>query len=603
MNFSNIPLGRMAPILGGAVYIALAYLVDRALTGRSRSAFRFAAIGIGVALFFLVLKRTIHDTEMAAGFTKVLIALFAAAGVFYEQHRASIRRPLAERWKRFFGATLGVAAIVTYFNGLQFGSPRYYHSWEFFHYYVGAKYFGELGYDGLYRCSTIAQDELGTIRYEDEDKIGEGRFTADLSKEARHPDMKIRNLGGDNLLMPVTEVLAHPETCKSHFAPERWEAFKHDIAFFRIATGPGRWKEMLTDHGFNPPPVWIIAGKFLADLRPASTRFLQLLGIIDPLYLLAMFAALGWAFGWRIAAVGAIFWGCQASAPSLWTYGAFLRQDWLFFLVLCVCLLRKRYYTLAGAAIIYSALLRIFPGLVLIGLLIFAAATIVREKRMPKHHIKTLMGGVLAAALLIPLSIGICGRNSYQDFYHHTLEVHDRTPLTNHMGLRVLVSHNVGSDARSGRMKYTRDMKLRDPFEVWMRMRNERYARYKVIAYAIVALSIAFFAWAVRRMKSLWLAACLSQVFIILLSQLTNYYYVFMVLMAPLTKARRSLESWLFGFAALSQFVYWSFAWNDDKYTALTLISLVLCYSVICAFAKKEVFSSKAPLPLERALN
>jgi hypothetical protein len=239
-----------------------------------------------------------------------------------------------------------------------------------------------------------------------------------------------------------------------------------------------------------------------------------------------------------------------------------------------------------------------------------------------------LIGGVLGAAVIIPLSLAASGVRSYQEFYQHTLQVHDQTPLTNHMGLRVLVAHNMkaqavyqigrelsplaesatnrgwisdntvsrisdafdykeAASAASGRMKFTKDVKLRDPFEVWKRMRNERYARYKWVAYGIIAALFAFFVYVLRRIKTLWVAECLGQIFIILLSQLTCYYYSFMILTAPLTKVRRDIEVPLFGLAALSQFVWINSYWNDDKYTALTLISLAFCVGLLCAFTPK----------------
>jgi hypothetical protein len=153
--------------------------------------------------------------------------------------------------------------------------------------------------------------------------------------------------------------------------------------------------------------------------------------------------------------------------------------------------------------------------------------------------------------------------------------------------LRVLVAHNVGSGPASGRMKYTKDTKLADPFEVWKTMRNDRYDKYKLVAYGIVGLSFLYFAWVTRRVKSMWVALCLGQIFIILLSQLTCYYYSFMILAAPLTRVKKGIEAPLFGFAALSQFVWITFFWNDDKYTALTLISLLFCFGLICAFAPR----------------
>src|SRR5262249_24038282 len=161
------------------------------------------------------------------------------------------------------------------------------------------------------------------------------------------------------------------------------------------------------------------------------------------------------------------------------------RQDWLFFLVLSVCLAKKQYYKLSGASFAYSTLLRVFPGLVVIGLAVTIVAGIVRRRKLDPKHRNFLLGGVLGTALLVPVSLGMAGRDSYQQFFKHTIQVHDQTPLTNHMGLRVLVAHKLGTGYSSGRMKFVKDDKLTDPFEVWKRMRNERYAHYRWVAYGI----------------------------------------------------------------------------------------------------------------------
>lgn len=573
--------------VGMSAFFALGYGANTLISERGRVAARYATALAGIVLFFLGLQRYVADHARAVDVAKAMIAIAGAICVFYEAQRAGARRPIAERWKKFLGVSLGVAAIVAYFNGFRFGYAHYYHRWDQFHYYMGAKYFPEMGYDGLYKCALIAQDELGKVTYTNEDT---GKLVAlDMSKEVRHPDKKIRNLGGDNLLMPAAEVLDHPEICKPHFSPERWELFKADVQFFRTSSDKGYWEDMQKDHGYNPPPVWTIMGRFLAELHPASTRYLQFLSGFDIAYLLGMFAGIYWAFGWRVFAVGAIFWGCQSSAPFYWTGGAFLRQDWLFFLVMSACLVRKRYYKLAGASMVYAGLLRIFPGLAVIGWLTVAGIYLVRHKRMERTHVQVLLGGVLAAAVLLPVSLKVAGQDSYQQFYEHTLKVHDQTPLTNHMGLRVLVAHNPGTGVESGRMKYTKDTKLFDPFEVWKRMRNERYAKYRGVAYAIVAASLAFFVYICRRIRSLWVALCLAQIFIILLSQLTCYYYSFMILSAPLTRLKRQIEVPLFGLAALSQFLWMTFYWNDDKYTALTAISLVFCFYLLAVFSGKRL--------------
>lgn len=622
------PLTIVAVVAGMAFYVAAIHQIDRSLSARSRSAFRYLVAAVSVGGFFFALQRFVDDSQRAVDITKAVIAVVAAGCVFYEAHRAGIRRPVAERWKRFVGVTLGVAAICAYFNGFKFGYAQYYHRWDQFHYYMGAKYFREMGYDGLYKCSAIAEDELGPQTYEENGRS----LTVDLSKEVRHPDKKIRNLGGDNLLAPIGEILEHHELCTEHFAPERWTAFKQDVRFFRLASDKGYWEDMQKDHGYNPPPVWTIMGRLFAELHPATVSYLQFLASLDLAYLAGMFAVLWWAFGWRVFAVGAIFWGCQASAPFYWTGGAFLRQDWLFFLVLSAACIRKKHWKTAGAALVYAGLLRIFPGLVIIGWLAVAGFTIAKHGKMPKHHVQVLLGGVLAAAILIPASFMAAGTGSYRQFYEHTIEVHDHTPLTNHMGLRVLVAHNLNpftwNSPKSGRMKFTKDTKLTDPFQVWKDLRNERYDRLRPVAWGITAASLLAFLWLVRGLVEqkrraealgepdptekdapeeageyrgedpLWISQCIAQVFIILMSQLTCYYYSFMILTAPLTKLRPELEAPLFGFTALTQLVWIASFWNDDKYTGLTAISLVFCYGLGWIFWPRP---SLAPKPEEPA--
>lgn len=598
-------------VLGGLTFLGGLAFFDRLLGERERPYFRYGAGAVVLTALFLALQRLVPDHAVGVDIAKGAIAFLAAGCVFYEAHRKGKGRPVAEKWKRVVALTLGLAAILAYFNGLRFAYSKYYHRWDQYHYYMGAKYFPELGYDGLYRCAAVAQDELGVYKYNHDDS---GRpMSLDMSKEVRHPDKKIRNLGGDNLLKPIKGILDDPGQCTRLFAPERWELFKQDVAFFRTSSDKGYWEEMQKDHGFNPPPVWTIAGKLFADLHPASTGYLQFLAALDILYLGGMFVAIYWAFGWRVFAVAAVFWGCQSSAPFYWTGGAFLRQDWLFYLVLSACLLRKRYFALGAASLVYAGLLRIFPGLVVVGWLAVVGWQLVKHRTLTRPQWRMLAGGVAAAAILIPTSLVMCGKDSYKTFYEHTLQVHDMTPLTNHMGLRVLVGQKTpieldsidlrpvnlgvvklpftfGTGKGSGRMKYTKNTSLTDPFEVWKDMRNERYLRLRPVAYAIIALSLAFFVLVIRRVKNMWVAMCLGQIFVILLSQLTCYYYTFLILGAMLTRVkplRKPIELSLFGLAILSQLAWRIFFWNDDKYWILTLFSLVVCFGYLVAFAPR----------------
>lgn len=546
-----------------------------------------AAVALAALAAFLILRPHIQPYDPRAGTVKALIAAVAAACVLYETLRWRQGRPVAEASRRFVGFMLAAAAILAYFNGFAYTFPPYWHHSDLFHYYVGAKYFPELRYDGLYRCAAIAQDQLGTVAWTQEPR-GQ-KFRLDMSSEVRRPEKRIRNLGGDNLLVGVGEILAHPEQCVARFSPERWHAFKSDVAFFRIAADRAYWDGMQQDHGYNPPPAWTILGSFFSNLRPASVRYMQVLASFDLVYLAGAFALIWWAFGWRVFVVAAIFWGGQAAAPASWTAGAFLRQDWFFFVIASACLARKRRFKLAGASIVYAGLLRVFPFLLVLGWLTVAAAYLVRRGRVARSHRQALAGGVLAAIVIVPLSLYVAGASSYREFYAHTLRIHDRTPLTNHMGLPALIAHDFAGGQGSGRMEFAVDEKLADPLENWKRLRSERYDAYKWAGLVVIVLTAAFFVWVVSRLRSLWVAGSLAQVFIVVGAQLTSYYYSFLILSALLVRARPGLELPLFAFVILSQLTFGLFPWNDDRYAALTLLSLLLCYGLVAAFRRRPL--------------
>jgi hypothetical protein len=652
LNFSQVAL----IVVGVMAYFGVLFFGYRALPERARPPFMYLSAFVSIGAFFFVLcadnakgEPLIPNHDRCVELAKAAIAITAAGCIFYEQHRKAMHRPIAERWKKFAGLTLAFAAITAYFNGFNFGYPKYYHRWDQYHYYMGAKYFPELGYKSLYKCGVIAEEELGTLTVQYDRIPGRAEVPSEIiqfTAEMRDPDKKVRDLGGefaeeyggDNLIVPVRGILEHPEQCKNLFTPERWEQYKNDVKFFRVVSGKQYWTDMQNDHGFNPPPVWTIAGKFFSELAPTSVHFLQFLAALDLVYLAAMFAVLWWGFGWRVFAVGAIFWGCQSSAPFYWTGGAFLRQDWLFYLVLCVSAIKRRCFKIAGASVVYAGLLRIFPGLVVIGTLVPFITHIVRKRAIHRDHKQMLLGGVLAAVVLLPLAGAMTMQKSgaplwrrmvdpYVSFYKHTIQVHDKTPLTNHMGLRVIVAHKyfefqpirrnaeeqqawkeslpenrkwlaftapvqfpvrMATGKSSGQMEYVRNDGLTDPFKIWKEMRNERYHKYRYLAYATILATLALFALVVWRIKSLWVATCLGQIFVILLSQLTCYYYSFMILGAPLIKLRRPIELGLFGLAAVTQIIWMNSYWNDNRYTALTIASLVWCYVMIGMFWRRK---------------
>src|SRR5262245_13220185 len=75
-----------------------------------------------------------------------------ASGLFMLAERARrLGRPVPERWERGVCVALTVLSFFVYYD---FFNPNtryqnYYHRHEFYHYYLGSKYFDEIGYHRL----------------------------------------------------------------------------------------------------------------------------------------------------------------------------------------------------------------------------------------------------------------------------------------------------------------------------------------------------------------------------------------------------------------------------------------------------------------------
>src|SRR5262249_49140620 len=107
-------------------------------------------------------------------------------------------------------AVLAAASFASWWNFGHFQFPEYLQVHEHYHYYIGSKYFHELGYTRLYECTAVADVEEG--------------FGDDVRRRF------IRNLE-TNVLEPGERILRNPTACTQYFTQERWNSFKRDIAW------------------------------------------------------------------------------------------------------------------------------------------------------------------------------------------------------------------------------------------------------------------------------------------------------------------------------------------------------------------------------------
>lgn len=313
------------------------------------------------------------------------VAIAAMFIVGWGMKLADEGRPLAfQRMRDRTMVTLGMAGVFAYFNfgHLHFGG--FVHVWDTYHYYVGAKYFPELGYERMYDCAAVVDAENGRL--------------AEVQRR-NHTDLRT------NLITPTRDVIENADQiCKQYFTPERWAQYTRDINSIRSMVNENRWKEIHVDHGYNATPVWTLAGQYFANLRPATTDGLIHVNLLDPIYIFLTMLMIWWAFGARGFALAGIVLGCNFPNRYYWTGGAFLRHDWLFYLVASVCLLKKDKPFLGGLSFSYTVLLRLFPGLAAIGPALAAVEYFRRNKKLEPAFLKYIAGGAVGTVVLVGLS-------------------------------------------------------------------------------------------------------------------------------------------------------------------------------------------------------
>ena len=479
------------------------------------------------------------------------------------------RRSTADRHRRLrdallFGLT--VLAFFAWWNFLTFRHGTYGHPTDTYHYYLGSKYFRELGYTRLYKCTVIADAQAGLAR-----------AVAQRSIRNLHTYQRER----------AAPLLATPERCTRHFSPERWRAFQADVAWFREHMLDAHWRGAQADHGYNPPPAWGLLGSALANTGPlTSARFLALTAL-DPLLLFAMWGCAIWAFGWRGASAALIFWGTNHPAEYLWTGGSYLRQSWLAATVIGICLLKKRRAVGAGALLGYATLVRILPGFALAALVLKGAANAWRSRsaRPTPAHVRIALGSLLAVGLVVPLSAFEAGGFSGWREFAENIRFHAGTPFVTNVGLKTAFAYDPATRAA------TFDATKVDAGRGWRDARRATFERRKLAFAAVLLVYLMLLTRAVARLED-WGAAALGVGALFMATETSCYYYAALLCTGFLSERRPAVGVALCGLSALTWVIEWRFVAHDEVF-AWTSVATV----VFVLFATLGVLRAPGPSP------
>ncbi len=253
-------------------------------------------------------------------------------------------RPLTRGVRVAAWALLGAAALA--YPNFGVFHPNHYghvHYWDVYHYFLGAKYAPELGYLRLYEATYAAGREMGAFR--------DVTHVRDLTT---YEFRDVRTLDA--------------AAVRARFTPERWQAFKRDLAF--IGPRIREWPGPMLDRGYNDPPPRALLLHGLVRGVPASAVTLTLLTSIDYALVLLALVAVWRAFGPVATALTFASLWLSFFARFDFVGGSLLRWDWIAALLLGVAALARGAGATAGVCLAYAALARIFPVVFLLLLVI-----------------------------------------------------------------------------------------------------------------------------------------------------------------------------------------------------------------------------------------
>ena len=359
-------------------------------------------------------------TETTEVSVKLALCVLAAGVVVFRHVRAELRDERAGVVLAFVAFVAGLA----YYNFRTFHGDSSVHAHEQFHYFLGSKYFPELGYDGLYAASIAAERH-------------------------REPDAAIQDFIQDlriNRVRRTDDLKAHESEVVARFRTpgrDNWDPFATDNGYFLETNDAETISAMRLDHGFNGTPTWAFVGRLFSSSLPASEGTFLLLSNLDNLLLAAAFLAIFAAYGGRVGCLSVIVFGLAYASRYYWVGGGFLRQDWLAATVIGVCLLKLGRPASAGAALGYAAMVRIFPVLFLVGpILVAVRGSLDGDSR----SLRRLCGGFFVAVILGVAAGCFVGRGvgAWSDFARN-IELQRTTWLTNSVGLTTALVQNSGT--------------------------------------------------------------------------------------------------------------------------------------------------------------
>ena len=479
-------------------------------------------------------SRTAIDFQMSLIRTGLL-------GIGFLVFIAGARRK-ESKGKRGRGLILLVLALLSfasYYQFFRFSHARGFATSDNYHYYLGSKYFPELGYFGLYECSLFVLTERGL-------------------PPVRGANAQARNLRNMKV-EPVDVITQMGADCPERFTEERWESFGDEMEFFSTQWPRHLGNATFLDHGYHPTPAWTLIGGHVGnatDLDDSTSAYL--LSRLDRILIGAALIAIGLVFGLETAALVALLWGTGLLWRYTWVGDAFLRHLWWLTALGGILALKKGLQTSAGSMLTLATLFRIFPGALGAGYLAHALRTSLQRRRIPSDYFRFALGAFGTVVVLLALTEWQWGRgiHVYEDFVQK-LSTFASTPISNDIGLGVVTQ--------------------------WIFPTSDTGS---ALLRSVASLIFILLFWRATRYMKNWEAAAAGVLLIPILTSPANYYFSFFALAAVLSARRPRI-----GLILLATALLWNvnglvlYQQHSEFYWA-SVITVVSCFAVVLELAR-----------------
>lgn len=479
-----------------------------------------------------------------------------------------MRRRHATRERLAFVAFTALAAYAFTDLGHFHGGRLRIHPSDSFHYFVGPKYFPELGYFDLYTCVAQAERENGR--------------GADLAR------FYLRDLH-DNRLRPAAAMADPGPRCGGRFSASRWRAFREDVDRYR-SLYPQRLPLLRTiaDHGYNGTPITTAFHRAFVSSLDATRANVGRMTMIDAASNLVAVLLVGWGLG-PIAGILAGFviaygepWGYQ------WVGGSIGRASFVVWLAAGIALAGRGRRAASAAALAVSGLFRLFPAIFLGVVGLGAIVESVRQRRLSAETrrivlaaVLTTLGGVLLAGLAV-------GFDAFPTFFA-VMKRHAQNPPGNHLGLPILLHFQPGVDSAT-----LIDGRLTNPLEVWETRLHELALERRPLHLVGVGLSVGVLATALRRRATQVELIGFAGLLLFSMKAMTNYDGVWLLSIVPLVHQRPKRAAALLAFLGSTHLIaLWILPMEMRCLVQSALMYALLLY--VCLDALRELGQRQLP--------